>query len=150
MTKAVNIVSFNIPYPPNYGGVIDVFFKIKALSDAGFKVYLHTFIYDRTPSEELKRYCKKIYYYKRNTGIIYNFSLLPYIVYSRKKKELLYNLNLNKYPIIFEGLHTCYYLGDISLKDRLCIYRESNIEHEYYDHLAIEAVSASSAPTIKH
>ena len=60
MTKAVNIVSFNIPYPPNYGGVIDVFFKIKALSDAGFKVYLHTFIYDRTPSEELKRYCKKI------------------------------------------------------------------------------------------
>ena len=35
MTKAVNIVSFNIPYPPNYGGVIDVFFKIKALSKAG-------------------------------------------------------------------------------------------------------------------
>ena len=45
MIKAVNIVSFNIPYPPNYGGVIDVFYKIKALSKEGYEVYLHTFIY---------------------------------------------------------------------------------------------------------
>ena len=29
--KNINIVSFDIPYPPNYGGIIDVFYKIKAL-----------------------------------------------------------------------------------------------------------------------
>ena len=74
MTKAVNIVSFNIPYPPNYGGVIDVFYKIKALSKEGYEVHLHTFVYDRTSSDELERLCKKVYYYKRNTGFLYNLS----------------------------------------------------------------------------
>ena len=29
--KEVHIVSFDVPYPPNYGGVIDVFYKIKTL-----------------------------------------------------------------------------------------------------------------------
>ena len=28
MQKKLHIISFDIPYPPTYGGVIDVFFKI--------------------------------------------------------------------------------------------------------------------------
>jgi predicted nucleic acid-binding protein len=39
------------------------------------------------------------------------------------------------YPILFEGLHTCFYLDDPRLKNRFKIYRESNIEHHYYQHL---------------
>ncbi len=31
MDKYLNIVSFNIPYPANYGGVIDVYYKLEAL-----------------------------------------------------------------------------------------------------------------------
>ena len=27
--KAINIISFDVPYPANYGGVIDVFYKIQ-------------------------------------------------------------------------------------------------------------------------
>ena len=33
--KHLHIVSFSIPYPANYGGVIDVFYKLVALHKAG-------------------------------------------------------------------------------------------------------------------
>jgi hypothetical protein len=36
---------------------------------------------------------------------------------------------------LFEGLHSCFYIDDSRLKNRLRIYRESNIEHQYYFHL---------------
>ena len=39
--KGINIVSFNVPYPPNYGGIIDVYYKIKALREIGCEVVLH-------------------------------------------------------------------------------------------------------------
>ncbi|HWY35676.1 MAG TPA: hypothetical protein VNX68_13605, partial [Nitrosopumilaceae archaeon] len=51
-------------------------------------------------------------------------------------KELLNNLLKNEYPILFEGLHTCSLLSHPALKNRFKIFRESNIEHEYYEHLA--------------
>ena len=35
MDQHLHIISFDIPWPPNYGGVIDVFYKIKTLSEAG-------------------------------------------------------------------------------------------------------------------
>ena len=41
----------------------------------------------------------------------------------------------DEYPILFEGLHSCFYLNDKRLKDRFKIYRESNIEHRYYINL---------------
>jgi hypothetical protein len=46
------------------------------------------------------------------------------------------NLLSNNYPILFEVLHTCYLMNDERFKDRIKIYRHSNIEHEYYRHLA--------------
>ncbi len=45
------------------------------------------------------------------------------------------NLLKDKYPVLFEGMHSCYYLGDPRLRNRKLIYRESNIEHEYYINL---------------
>ena len=39
----LNVVSFDIPYPPDYGGVIDIYYKIKALNSAGIKIHLHCF-----------------------------------------------------------------------------------------------------------
>ena len=78
----VNIISFNIPYPANYGGVIDVFYKIKAFNDLGVNVILHCFEYGRDRSEVLESMCDKVYYYKRR-GALCNVSHIPYIVYSR-------------------------------------------------------------------
>lgn len=132
----LHIISFNIPYPPNYGGVIDVFFKIKALQLAGVKVHLHCFSYDRKPSPELEKYCQEVHYYSRKMGLRSALTWKPYIVYSRRSDQLLEILKKDEYPILFEGLHSCYYLSHPALKNRIRIYRESNIEHLYYYHLS--------------
>ena len=134
--KYLNIISFNVPYPADYGGVIDVFYKIKALKESGIKIILHTFTYGRKDAEELEKLCEKVYYYQRKTGVISQISYLPYIVYSRRNNELLTNLQSNNYAILFEGLHTCYYLNHSLLKNRLKLVRVHNIEHEYYSGLA--------------
>ena len=42
MDKYLNIVSFNIPYPANYGGVIDVYYKLEALRACGVKPVSYT------------------------------------------------------------------------------------------------------------
>lgn len=136
MKRYINIIAFNIPYPPNYGGIIDVYYKLKALHACGVRIILHCFLYERPQSIELESICEEIYYYPRKTGWLANLSLLPYNVYSRKQPDLIENLLKNDYPILFEGLHTCYYLPNIKLKNRIKIFRECNIEHNYYFHLA--------------
>jgi hypothetical protein len=125
-----------VPFPANYGGVIDVFYKIKEFKAKGIKVILHCFEYGRARSKELEDLCEKVYYYKRHTGFMSNFSGLPYNVKSRISAELTKNLLSNDFPILFEVLHTCYLLSDPRLLKRLKVYRHSNIEHEYFKHLA--------------
>ena len=133
----LHIISFDIPYPANYGGVIDVFYKLKALKENGIKVTLHCFQYgNRTASDELENLCENVFYYHRKTGIASHLSFKPYIVKSRRSKEVLNNLLKDNDPILFEGLHTCDLLSHPKLKDRFKIYRESNIEHHYYYSLA--------------
>ena len=136
MDKHLHIISFDVPYPANYGGVIDVFYKLKNLHKAGVKIILHCFEYGRGEQKELDKYCDKVYYYKRNTSFINQLSSIPFIIKSRTSEKLIANLLKDEYPILFEGLHTCYYISDERIDNRKKIYRESNIEHEYYAHLA--------------
>ncbi len=134
--KHLHIISFDIPYPPNYGGVIDVFYKIRTLHELGVKIHLHCTEYpgrDRAP--ELEKYCTEVNYYQRRTGLLYALSPKPYIVESRKSEEMINRLLRDNHPVLFEGLHSCYYIDDPRLKDRIKIYRESNIEHRYYFNL---------------
>jgi hypothetical protein len=140
--KRIHIIAFNIPYPANYGGVIDIFYKLEALSGNGMKITLHAFEYGRKPAPELEKYCEKVYYYKRKTGIFSQLSSFPYIVYSRRNKELLANLLKDNSPILFEGLHCCYYLNHPLLKNRLKIVRAHNIESVYYRGLAQNTTSS--------
>jgi hypothetical protein len=134
--KHLHIISFDIPYPPNYGGVIDVYYKITTLHKLGIRVHLHCFEYPgRDRAEILEKYCEEVLYYPRITGLRSAFSLAPYIVSSRKSEVLVSNLLKDDYPVLFEGLHSCYYIDDPRLKKRLKIYRESNIEHRYYFNL---------------
>lgn len=133
--KHIHIIAFNVPYPANYGGVIDVFYKLKALHAMGVKIHLHCFTYGRNEVRELEVLCDTVKYYPRKTGLFKALSLSPYIVNTRQSKELLQNLLKDNYPILFECLHSCYYLSDKRLSNRLKIYRESNIEHEYYQNL---------------
>lgn len=137
MNKKLHIVSFNIPYPPNYGGIIDVFYKIKFLSKNEVDIILHCFQYGREKSEELKKLCHKVYYYKRKQGPIHLFSSVPYIVGTRSSKALLKNLQKEIAPILFEGLHSCYYINHPLLGAYKKIIRTHNIEHHYYHYLSL-------------
>ncbi len=133
--KHLHIIAFSIPYPANYGGVIDVYYKLKALHNAGIKIHLHCFQYDRPEAPELNPYCQSVNYYPRKTGFAAQLSMKPYIVESRQSAELLNRLSADNHPILFEGLHSCFYLSHKSLQGRTLIYRESNIEHDYYYNL---------------
>ena len=55
-SKQLHIISFDVPFPADYGGVIDVFFKIKALHKADVKIILHCFEYGRLPQVELRKF----------------------------------------------------------------------------------------------
>jgi hypothetical protein len=131
----IHIVAFDVPYPPNYGGVIDIYYKVSALTKAGYKVRLHCFTDQRSPASELSKICESVYYYPRKTGWKSNFSFTPYIIKSRSSEELLRNLLNDNAPVLLEGLHTCALLREPALKNRILVYRESNIEHHYYFHL---------------
>jgi hypothetical protein len=102
----------------------------------GVEATLHCFIYGRKPSEELEELCSKVYYYPRRTGLMSNLSPLPYTVQSRRSPLLEQNLLKDDHPILFEVLHTCGLMDDERFSKRKKIYRHSNIEHDYYRHLA--------------
>jgi hypothetical protein len=132
----IHIVSFTIPYPPNYGGVIDVFYKIKALHKLGVKINLHCFQYDREKSEGLNHYCKSVHYYKRPKNLKYFFSSLPFIVRTRSSRSLMEMLQSDNHPILFEGLHTTSFLKRLATDGRKIVVRTHNVEHNYYRSLA--------------
>ena len=132
----LNVVSFDIPYPPDYGGVIDIYYKIKALNSAGIKIHLHCFYYGRKKSFKLESICSNINYYRRYRNPLHYFSKQPFIVRTRTSKQLIINLLNNDSPILFEGLHSCFYLTHPRLKNRKKIVRTHNVEHNYYNKIA--------------
>ena len=131
----LHIIAFDVPYPANYGGVIDVFYRLKALSEAGVKVHLHCFEYGRGEQEILNR-CHEVKYYKRDTSFGKQLSLTPFIVNSRKSEALVLDLLKDDYPILCEGLHTTAVLLDKRLRNRKVFVRAHNVEHDYYNGLA--------------
>lgn len=134
--KRLHIVAFDIPVPVNYGGAIDIFYKLKALHEKGVKIHLHCFEYDRKPSQLLNEMCEVVHYYKRDISKTKLFSIKPYIVVSRSDAQLLKNLTKDSAPVLFEGLHSCFYLDSPKLKNKRKIVRTHNIEHDYYNNLA--------------
>lgn len=134
--RILHIVAFDVPFPANYGGVIDIYYKIKAIYKEGIDIKLHVYNYGRKLSKsELSKYCSEINYYSRKIYKNPFMGTLPYIVNSRNSSDLLINLQKDQAPILFEGLHCTYYLAHPSLQNRVKIVRTHNIEHHYYKHL---------------
>lgn len=133
--KHLHIVSMDVPYPPDYGGVIDVFYKVKALASLGIQIHLHCFQYGRPEQEELNKYCASVHYYPRKTGWKGLSLKHPYMMYSRRSDELLQNLIAIDAPILLEGVHCAYYLNHPALKDRRILLRNQNIEADYFHQL---------------
>lgn len=136
MIKPLHIVSFDVPFPANYGGVIDVFYKIKALHKLGVKIHLHTYEYGRGKPKELEEFCHKITYYQRTKSISNLISRKPFIVKTRNSAELIKNLKKDDAPILFEGLHTTFPVINNGFENKPIMVRTHNIEHKYYDGLA--------------
>lgn len=136
MARHLHVISFDVPFPANYGGVIDVYYKLKALHQLGVKIHLHCFEYGRKPAPELNEVCEEVHYYHRSTTRSNLFRRRPFIAVTRSSEELVQRLLKDDYPILFEGLHTCYHLDDERLMNRFKIVRTHNIEHHYYSNLA--------------
>ena len=136
MDKHLHIVSFDVPWPADYGGVIDVFYKLMWLHKSGIKIHLHCFTKGRTAPPQLSKYCHSITYYQRKTKLQGLFLNIPYIVQSRSDAMLLKNLQRDNYPIFFEGIHSTYFLQKNMLPDRKVFVRLHNVEHKYYHQLA--------------
>jgi len=116
--------------------MVDVFYKIRNLHEAGVELYLHCFEYGRGTPPQMQQYCKEVFYYRRRTGLQGLSMQLPYMMYSRRDDALLHNLVRIDAPILFEGVHTTYYLSHPALEKRFKLMRNQNIEQEYYTHLA--------------
>ncbi|HOO99673.1 MAG TPA: glycosyltransferase family 1 protein [Bacteroidales bacterium] len=141
MTNDLHIITLNVPYPPDYGGMIDSFHRIRVLKNLGAGIHLHCFEYGREQSSELISLCKSVSYYKRNMSFGRQFSLKPFIVVSRTSPKLHSNLLNDDHPILFDGLHTTDLLCHPDLSNRIKIVRVHNIEHEYYNSMSRQAGS---------
>ena len=135
MEKHLHIVSFDVPYPPDYGGVIPVFALLKSLNEAGILVHLHCFDYGRGPQPELDEYCFEVKYYSRKTGMKGFSFQLPYIVSSRINQELRNDLLKDEFPILFEGIHCSWLAFDTAFHSRKTAVRLHNVEFNYYRQL---------------
>ena len=133
----LHLVSFDIPWPANYGGVMAVFYQLQALHRLGAQVSLHCFQYGgRTPQAELDKYCERVYYYARPRSLWHQLSAEPFIVRTRKHLALLRHLVDDDAPILFEGIHTAGWLSHPLLRERKKVLRMHNVEWQYYAHLA--------------
>ena len=128
----LHVVTLNVPFPPDYGGMIDTYYRIQALHDLGVRIHLHCFEYGRQHSKEIESLCETTSYYPRKSGLLSQFSTIPYIVSSRKSKILLDSLIRNDYPILFDGLHSTFYIDNPAFLTRKKLVRLHNIEHKYY------------------
>lgn len=136
--RSLHIISFDNPFPPRYGGVIDVFYKIKALHSTGIAIHLHCFV-DEIPIEydELKSCTSSVYFYKRKLKFLQHFQFKPFSVQSRFSNELINRLNQDDFPILFEGLQTTAILNAIKNKSRKLFLRLHNNEAKYYKGIAL-------------
>ena len=132
----LHIVTFNVPWPADYGGVIDVYYRIVALAKAGVKIHLHCYTYGREEAKELEQWCEEVCYYPREVGLRHQLERRPYIVASRCSEALLKRLRQDSHPILLEGLHCCLLLEQMAGEGRQLIVRAHNVEHDYYHSLA--------------
>lgn len=137
MKESLHVICFDNPYPANYGGAIDIYYRLKELKRNGVSIILHVFTYGnrQQTSNKLLEVADVLYFYPRKTGLLSNLSLLPYIVYSRRSDALLQNLLKDNFPILFEGLHSCDLLNSKLLSAREKWVRMHNVEHDYYYYL---------------
>lgn len=143
--KPLHIISFDNPFPPVYGGVIDVFYKIKALHELGYSIYLHCFFdTNNTVFPELEAITTTVFFYKKNSNPFFFLSKIPFPVRSRFHRDLIDNIKKIEAPIFFEGIQTTMLLNKFNFLNRKKFLRLHNLEDNY-----LKGISNSEAFGIK-
>ena len=128
-------MTFAVPYPPNYGGAIDVWNRLRALHAEGAAISLHCFIYGQhLPQSKLQEVASEVHYYPRSIWPVFFAKGQPFVISSRQDKQLLKRLKDKPFPILFEGMQTTGWIED--LPDQQKLLRAHNVEHQYYHKLS--------------
>lgn len=136
MADGLHVVAFNVPWPADYGGVMDVYYRLRALSEAGVGVHLHCFTYGRAAAPELEALCDEVAYYRRDMSWWLQLGRRPFIVSSRDNEPLRQRLQQDRLPLLLEGIHCCSLLEGDWPAGRPIAVRAHNVEAEYYGRLA--------------
>lgn len=136
LSNLLHIVCLDAPSPPDYGGGIDMHYKIKALAQTGKKLILHYFNYNPLRNAKgLEENCVAVYAYKRKSFLEALPLSQPFIVQSRINRDLIARLNGDSHPILLEGLHCSGIVPFVNNPKRIVL-RMHNDEAAYYLHLA--------------
>ncbi|TCJ19241.1 mannosyltransferase [Flaviaesturariibacter flavus] len=136
MPGKLHIVCLDAPAPPDYGGAIDMFYKVKALAESGRSIELHYFAYrSGRNAEALAPYCTAIHAYPRKSFLASLWQKQPYIVGSRNSSELRKRLETDDAPLLLEGIHCTGLLSHFYGKRKVLV-RMHNDEAAYYAGLA--------------
>ena len=135
-------MSFDWPWPADYGGVIDVYYRIDELLARGVRVRLHVVAHEDRSATAPAHWASaglQVFFHRRR-GAWSALSPKPYIVASRTVGSLLPNLSNGAPVILFEGIHCAGWLAHPRLGEKAQWVRVHNRESEYYRQL-------SEAPT---
>ena len=139
----LHVISLTVPWPPDFGGAIDIWYKLVALHRAGVRIELHCFLYDRPKAAEIEKVCDRVHYYLRPRKVGRMASAKPFIVATRDHPDLLRNLQSTPGPILMEGVHSTRFLNHPLLRERDFWIRTHNVEHEYYRALSLTETRAA-------
>lgn len=133
--KRIHIVSFDVPFQPDYGGILDVYLRARALKANGYFVILHCFEYGRGKLPIDPLIADEVHFYKRRNPFS-SLSSLPYILNSRRNNTLLKRLLSDNAPVILEGQHSTACIEQLRAAGKRHLVRMHNVEWNYYTELA--------------
>ena len=89
--RILHIISLDVPFPVDYGGAIDIYYRVKALLELGVKVYLHCYEYGRGEAKELEEIAEKVFYSIAGEGLK--------LIAGRRSLRSHPNVELEKVPV---------------------------------------------------
>ncbi len=144
--RSILVVCQDFPYPLNYAGPIDSYNKIKALHDAGYKVYLIATVKEGVHSEyfhEISKICSQIFLIYRKYGFRNFLSITPFQISSRTDEieisEIVSNLGSAEiWSILCDGYYGIGIVASLAQKinPKYIYLRVNNNEPSYFKALS--------------
>lgn len=134
--KPLHFISLDNPFQANYGGSIDIHFRLQTMINKGIVHDVH-FFYKPPLTSIPSTITPSVFAYARNLHLWNWFSSVPFTVLSRKNKVLFQMLSKDDLPIWMEGIHSAYWLPELKKINpkRKIFLRLHNIEANYYHEL---------------